>query len=81
MKLSVTAFLMKEDRTARDILAIKGRKNHLPLDIDGAHCDFYWKAQSSTPRWVELFRDAPGVRSDLMTGKSVQGLLVIERQD
>lgn len=80
MKLSVTAFLMKEGRTRQNVLSLKGRRHHVALEIDGTQADFYWKAQSSTPKWVDLFAGTPGVRADLMEGRSVQGLLVMERQ-
>lgn len=80
MKLNVTVFLMKEGRTRTDILDIAGRWNQVSLDVNETRCDFFWKNQASTPKWVDLFAGVEAVRTDLMEGKSVQGLLVMERQ-
>ena len=78
MKLNVTVFLIKEGFTADDTLVLEGQCNHTSFAIDNVNCDFYWKTQTSTPRWVELFSTVDGVNSDRMTGKSLQGLLVFQ---
>lgn len=80
MKLNITTFLIKEGWTRQSVLSLRGRRHHVALNIDGNQADFYWKAQNSTPKWVDLFAGIQGVRTDLMEGRSVQGLLVMERQ-
>ncbi len=81
MKLNVTAFLMKEGQTRITILAKPLPRNQVSFEIDKTPCDFYWKNQTSAPRWVDLFAGVRGVKSNSMLGKSVQGLLVLERQN
>ncbi len=79
MKLNITVFLIKDGLTASEALILKGRHNHINFAIDDVNCDFYWKTQTSTPKWVELFSILDGINTKYMTGKGLQGLLVIQQ--
>lgn len=81
MKLNVTVFLLKEDRLRINAIPNRSHVNHVEFEVKDCKADFYWKRNSSTPKWSRLFENIDGVEIAKMQGKSVQGVLVLERND
>ncbi len=42
--------------------------------------EFYWHVSRSVPKWLALFTGINGIEPTAMRGRSIQGLLVLERQ-
>ena len=79
MKLNVTVFLIKKGITVDHVLVTKHKCNHSKFNINDVKCDFYWRTQISTPKWIELFSGLGDIASADTTGKSIQGLLVFQQ--
>lgn len=81
MKLNVTVFLLKEGRQRGDALSTDSKPTHVEIDFNGSKADFYWKKMNSTPRWAQLFAESESIDTTQMRGGSIQGLLVLERNN
>ncbi len=81
MKLNVTVFLLKNGRKRGEVLSNVSNLNHTVLKVNGVDADFYWKKNSSQPRWVKIFEGVEGIESDRMRTIGLQGLLVFETQN
>ena len=78
MKINITVFLLKEDRSVTDSIDTSRAKSmEMLLGQDSAV--FYWVSTRSKPKWLDLFESFEEADFSSARITSVRGLLVLER--
>lgn len=70
---------MKNGKSIKDAILKPQALNHHAINLAETEAHFYWRSQESTPPWAQIFSTVPDLDQAQLKGKSLQGLLLVER--